>query len=77
MRHLAQLLGVQTPEQQRRASDADHVEELASLAESPDEFVTFTLEEKVQVVLHKAKAAAMLPAILQQHAIPSQTSEKL
>ncbi|KAL8273162.1 hypothetical protein Esti_002920 [Eimeria stiedai] len=78
MRHLAQLLGVKTPQQQRQQQQQQQQQqEQQQEQQQQSEFVTFVLEEKLQVVLNRKKAEAMLPTILEQHAIHSQTSEHL
>ncbi|CDJ46723.1 hypothetical protein EBH_0029460 [Eimeria brunetti] len=73
LRHLAQLLGIKTPQQQQQ----QNVQQQNQQKQPPNEFITFVLEEKLQVVLHRGKAEAMLPEILKQHAIHRQTSDNL
>ena len=72
LRHLAQLLGITPRDQQDRGQQERNQQQ-----RHPNEFVTFVLEEKLQVVLHRGKAEAMLPEILKQHAIHRQTSDNL
>ena len=74
LRHLAQLLGIKTTQQQQQQ---DQQQDEQRQDQKPNEFVTFVLEEKLQVVLHRGKAEAMLPEILKQHAIHRQTSDNL
>ncbi|KAL8428154.1 hypothetical protein ACSSS7_007361 [Eimeria intestinalis] len=74
MRHLAQLLDVKTPQQlqqqqQQQQQGKQQQQEQEQDKQQQNEFVTFVLEEKLQVVLNRKKAEAMLPAILEQHAI--------
>lgn len=79
LRHLAQLLGIRTPQQQQPHKQEQPQEQQQKQQEQrqQSEFVTFVLEEKLQVVLNREKAEAMLPEILKQHAIHSQTSDNL
>ncbi|CDJ34958.1 uncharacterized protein EMH_0023060 [Eimeria mitis] len=75
LRHLAQLLGIKTLRHQ--LGHNEQRQQPDQKVKHPNEFVTFVLEEKLQVVLHRGKAEAMLPGILKQHAIHRQTSDNL
>lgn len=80
LRHLAQLLGIRTTQQQqphKQEQPREHEQQKQQEQQQQSEFVTFVLEEKLQVVLNRKKAEAMLPEILKQHAIHSQTSDNL
>ncbi|XP_026193786.1 protease Do-like 9 [Cyclospora cayetanensis] len=79
LRHLAQLLGIQAPQQQHTHQKYLHSQKQQhqEQQQQQSQFVTFVLEEKFQVVLNREKAEAMLADILQQHAIHKQTSDNL